>query len=186
MNPQDQMLVLFREHVAGLLLGTVFVFVGLTACCVAAARRRSEFRLLVWFGIFIGMAGFRLCAEANSTLHLFPQSPWPARIVIAVDYLVVIPALLFWTELCTGIVRRAIQLLTVLAVALAALGLGWFAITGYPYKFLRYSSLLAICSMLLVGVLVGVPRVANKYLLVDSRVVRIVMPALALSLSMSM
>jgi sigma-B regulation protein RsbU (phosphoserine phosphatase) len=180
MNPQDPVLVLLREHVAAMLLGTVFLFVGLVACCIAAARRRGESRLLVWFGLFIGLYGLRMLADADSVLHLSPKMDWPARVVICVYYLLVIPALLFWIELTLGLLRRLLQVLTAAATTIAALGLGWYIISGQPYTFLRYNSLLAICVMVVIGVLVAVPRVSRKYLVVQSFALRVVMPAIAL------
>ena len=39
--------------------GTVFVFVGLAACSIAAMRRRSSMRVLIWLGIWSAMSGER-------------------------------------------------------------------------------------------------------------------------------
>src|ERR1017187_9264031 len=136
MNPEDPVLVLLREHLADILLGTVFLFVGLVACFIAALRRRNELRLLVWFGLFIGMFGMRMLCSVTSLLQLYPQSAWPGRVVIGVDYLLVIPALFFWTELSIGVLRRVLQFLTVIAMGIATLGLGWFLIGGSPFTFL--------------------------------------------------
>jgi sigma-B regulation protein RsbU (phosphoserine phosphatase) len=70
--------------------------------------------------------------------------------------------------------------LTVLASSVAVLGLGWFAISGSPKTFLRFNSLLAVVLLGLVGILVLVPRVANKYLSIQSRALRIATPLVAL------
>lgn len=180
MIPDDPVLVILRERLAYLLLGTIFLFVGLVACGIAVVRRRQESRVLVWFGLFIGMFGTRMLADTALALQLLPRSLWPDRIVIGVDYMLVIPAMLFWIELSTGGLRRVFQLLTVFAVGIATLGLGSFLIAGSPYRFMRYSSMLAICMILVVGVLVAVPRVTRKYLIIQSLALRIVMPALAL------
>src|SRR3974390_449849 len=103
MNPQDPSLVLLRESAADTVLGSIFLFIGLTACLLAVLRRRSEFRLLVWFGFFIGLYGARMLGQVAEALQLAPHSPWPARIEIGVNYVLVIPALLFWIELSTGV-----------------------------------------------------------------------------------
>jgi phosphoserine phosphatase RsbU/P len=178
-DPQNSCSALLREDSAAILLGAVFVFVGLSACCIAALRRRAESRLLVWFGLFISMYGLRMLAGAASLLNVFPNSPWPDRLVIWVYYLLVIPALLFWIELSSGPVRKAFRWLLWASIGIATLGLGWYAISGSPFVFLGYNLILAIGTLLLMGVLVLVPPVARKYLVIQSRALRVVMPAIA-------
>lgn len=163
-----------------LMLGSIFVFVGAVACGIAALRRSGASRALVWFGLFIAIFGIRMLAEATVPLRLVPDSPWPQRLVITGDYLLLIPALLFWTEVSVGVLRRAFQWLTVLSSSVAALGLGWFAISGLPNTFLRFNSLLAIFLMVLIGILVLVPRVARKCLTIQSPALRIATPVVAL------
>ncbi len=179
MNLEYPALVLLREHLAGLLLGTIFLFVGLIACCIAAVRRHGGSRLLVSFGLFIGLYGLGKLADADSALQLFLKSPWPDRVEIGVDYVLVIPALLFWIELSRGALRRVLWSLTFLAAGIAALGLGWFIIGGSPYTFLRYNLLLAIVMTVVVGVLFVVPGVVKKYLVIQSYPLRIIMPSVA-------
>jgi sigma-B regulation protein RsbU (phosphoserine phosphatase) len=180
MNPQNAYLVMPGGTVIDIMLGTVFLFVGMAACGIAALRRRGASLSLVWFGLFIGMYGLRMLAEVTSLLHLVPGSPWPDRVVIAVDYGLVIPALLFWTEVSVGTLQRTFRWLTLLASCVAALGLGWFAISGSPETFMRVNSLLAICLMVVIGILVLVPKVARKYLTLRSQALRIAMPLVAL------
>jgi phosphoserine phosphatase RsbU/P len=180
MNPQSAYPVVPGGTVIDIMLGTIFLFVGMAACSVAALRRRGASLPLVWFGLFIGMYGMRMLAEVASLLHLVPGSPWPDRVVIAVDYVLVIPALLFWTEVSAGILQQMFRWLTVLAACVAVLGLGWFVISGKPETFLRVNSLLAICLMVVIGILVLVPRVARKYLTLRSQALRIALPLVAL------
>jgi sigma-B regulation protein RsbU (phosphoserine phosphatase) len=178
-DPQDAYPVVPGGAMIDIMLGTIFLFVGMAACGIAVLRRRGASRPLVWFGLFIGMFGLRMLAEVTSLLRLVPGSPWPDRVVTAVDYLLVIPALLFWAEVSAGILQRAFQWLTVLATSVAVLGLGWFAISGSPETFLRVNSLLAICTMVVIGILVLVPKVTRKYLTIRSQALRIAMPLVA-------
>jgi phosphoserine phosphatase RsbU/P len=178
MNSGDSALALLREHVAQVLLGTVFSFVGLTACAIAAIRRRGEFRTLVWFGLFIGLYGARMLAQATGSLGLAPGSPWPRGVEVVVNYLLVVPGLLFWYELSIGMFRRLIQLLTLVALGIATLGLGWFFTTGLPNTFWPYNSLLAICMLFFVGAVVIVPALSRKYLLFQSRILAVCMSAI--------
>jgi phosphoserine phosphatase RsbU/P len=180
MNPQDPSLVLLRESAADTALGSIFVFIGLTSCLLAVLRRRSEFRLLVWFGFFIGFYGTRMLAQVAGSLQLAQHSPWPARIEVGVNYVLVIPALLFWFELSTGILKQVFVWLTIVAAAMATLGISWYVVFGTPYTFLRYNSLLAILLMVVIGVLILIPRLARNYLILQSRLIRILMPAIAI------
>lgn len=173
-------LVLVREHVLDILLGPVFLFVGVGACIVAALRRRAGSRLLTWFGLFIGLYGLRMLAAVSSALHIVPASPWPFRLIIAVDYVLVIPAFLFWFELSLGGFRRVLRWLIYLSSTVAVAGLIWFAISGSPYEILRINQLLAILCMVLLAAMVMIPRIAKKYLEIRSTAVRIAMPLIAL------
>jgi sigma-B regulation protein RsbU (phosphoserine phosphatase) len=130
-------------------------------------------------GLFISMYGLRMLAGAASLLNVFPNSPWPDRLVIWVYYLLVIPALLFWIELSSGPVRKVFRWLLWASIGIATLGLGWYFISGSPFVFLGYNLILAIGTLLLMGVLVLVPPVARKYLVIQSRALRLVMPAIA-------
>ena len=44
--------MMLRGQVSGIILGTVFLFIGLAACGIAVVRGGSRIRLLVWFGNF--------------------------------------------------------------------------------------------------------------------------------------
>ena len=48
-----------RAQVFDILLGTVFLSIGLTACAMAAIRWRRGVRILLWWGIWSGMYGLQ-------------------------------------------------------------------------------------------------------------------------------
>lgn len=179
MNPEDPSLAVLRGHLPEIFLGPVFLFVGVCACSVAAIRRRGEFRVLLWFGLFIGMYGVRILAEATTVLALAPSSPWPRHLRVIVDFLLVVPGLLFWVELSLGKLRQLILLLAILGASVGILGLGWYFATGSPYKFLIYNNVFAICMLLAVGVVIVVPGLSRKYLVIQSPVLSIALLAIA-------
>jgi sigma-B regulation protein RsbU (phosphoserine phosphatase) len=121
-----------------------------------------------------------MLAGVDSVLHMLPNETWSAGVIVFVDYLLLIPGIMFWMELSTGPLRRLFQAIVAVAAAIAVLGLGWYFIGAGPYTFLRYNSLLAICSMAIVSVLVAVPGISRKYLVVQSLTLRVVMPTIAL------
>jgi phosphoserine phosphatase RsbU/P len=178
MNPHDPSLSVLRENASDTVLGSVFLFIGMTAVLMALLRHRSQFRLLVWFGLFIGFYGARMLAQVAGVLQLAPHSPWPTRIAIGMNYVLVIPALLFWVELCTGVVKQLFIWLTALAAASATTGLACYVLLGDPNKFLRFNSALAIAMLVVLGVLLLIPN-AQKHFIVQSNLLRLVLPVIA-------
>lgn len=179
-SPQDPELLLLREYLPNILLGTIFLFVGVCACATAFLRRLVDSRLLTWFGLFIGLYGLRMLAEVSGTLSIVPASPWPFRLIITVDYVLVIPAFLFWFELSRGALRQLLRWLVYFSSAVSLVGLTWFALSGSPYEILRINLLLAIFSMILIGATVAFPPMTRKYLSIKSTAIRFVMPLIAL------
>jgi hypothetical protein len=98
---EDQALTILRDQVSAIILGTVFLFIGLGACGLAAVRGRGGVRILFWFGIFSAMYGARILAGVPVAFSLLPRPAWPSRpyVIAIISYLIVIPALLFWLEL---------------------------------------------------------------------------------------
>jgi sigma-B regulation protein RsbU (phosphoserine phosphatase) len=162
-----------------LFLGPVFTFVGLCAVAVPAIRRHGEYRILLWFGLFIGMYGVRILAWTTSALAPTLNSPWPDRVVVFVDYMLIVPGLLFWVELSLGKLQQLIALLGALGGGVGILSLSWYFVTGKPYKFLILNNVIAICMLLVVSVVVVFPRLSRRYLVVQNRVLRVVLPAIA-------
>ena len=59
MNTADAALETLRDDVIDIVLGTIFLVIGATACAIAAIRWRRGVRILLWFGIFSGMYGLQ-------------------------------------------------------------------------------------------------------------------------------
>ena len=97
-----------------------------------------------------------------------------------VNYVLAIPGMLFWVELSTGVVRRGIQALSALAGIVAFGGLLIYVLGGSGTALLQFSFLIAIFAMVAIGVLVTIPRIRDKCLVLQSGVVRTVLPAMAL------
>ena len=55
----DATLATLRGDVINIVLGTVFLAVGATACAIAAIRGRRGVRILVWWGISSRMYGLQ-------------------------------------------------------------------------------------------------------------------------------
>ena len=111
MTPQDACAAMLRVHLPEPLLSPVFLFLGARACSIAAIRHCREFRVLLWFGLFVGMYGTRLLAAAATALGLAGGSPIPQRIGVFIDCFLVVPGTLFWVDLSVANLQRLLQVL---------------------------------------------------------------------------
>lgn len=160
-----------RAEFAVVALGAIFLFIGVASCCIAAVRGSNSRRILGWFGIFSALYGVRLFAMVPGAFGLLAGSfsPKAPQVVWIITYVIMIPALLFWTELAAGVLRRLFQIMAIPACAITIAGA--FAIFLHePEKFMPYNNVLVILSLLVLAVVNVVPRIAKKYLLIQSTV----------------
>ena len=119
-----QVLPILRNEVVGIMSGTVFVFIGLVACCFAAVRRQSGGRLFAWLGIWSAMYGALLLAESPGMTAALPHAGQASLpfLTMAIDYLLFPVASLAWLELGAG--RMRLFLMTVIGLSLAIVSRG--------------------------------------------------------------
>jgi phosphoserine phosphatase RsbU/P len=168
----DQAGLIVREQVAVIILGTIFLFIGVAACCTAAIRGRAAGRVFAWFGVFSAMWGLRLFAEVPAApgLLLRPFSPLAPQLVWIIIYVIPIPALFFWAELSLGTLRRFLQFMVFPAFGIALAGITTLFLHGPPERFMPYFRVLVICVLLVMAVANVIPRIGRKYLVIQSRV----------------
>src|SRR5262249_23202653 len=70
---EDQVLGMLRDQLADLILGTIFLFMGLAACGIAAMRRRSGVRVLIRFGLWSAMYGGVELIESPAVVAVSPR-----------------------------------------------------------------------------------------------------------------
>jgi sigma-B regulation protein RsbU (phosphoserine phosphatase) len=163
---------MLRGQVGGIMLGTVFLFIGLAACRIAVIRGGGRVRILVWFGIFSAMYGARILAQMPAAFHLLPRSAWASRpqVIWIITYLILIPALLFWLELSLGKVRSLLQVTAIVGSVFGIAAICSILITGSPDRFTPYNSLLAIWCLLALALVNIVPSWAKRFLVIQSRI----------------
>jgi hypothetical protein len=168
---QDQPLTLLREQVGDIVLGAIFLFIGLAACAIAAVRGRGRVRILTWFGIFSGIYGLRIFAQHAAAFRALPQFTWPARqyVIAALTYLILVPALLFWMELSVGQLRRLLQCLTIAACSVAVSGISSDLVTRSPFSLAMYNRVLVIVTLLVLATVNSVPALGG-FLIFPSRI----------------
>jgi hypothetical protein len=93
-----------RGEVVNIVVGTIFLFIGVIACAIAVLRWRRGVRILVWWGILSGMYGLQSLLQTPAVLMLLPRvvrtlTPY---VNTAVMYLLLVSALFAWRELTLG------------------------------------------------------------------------------------
>ena len=121
---EEQALTMLRGQVGTIMLGTVFLLVGVIACALSTIRGRRENRILLWFGLLNVLWGIRILAYAPAAFSLLPRSFWASRLdVIAIlSYVTVVPGLLFFLEMSRGILRRLLQIMLIAEVPISGAG----------------------------------------------------------------
>jgi phosphoserine phosphatase RsbU/P len=170
MSAAEEALQTFRGDVIDIILGTVFVSVGATACAIAAIRWRRGAAILVWWGIWSGMYGLQTLIQNKTMMSVLPSA---IRVVTpyvstAVMYLLLVAALFAWRELTLGKARFLIQLGILVGLAIALGGIGTFVFGGPDNRFMPYNNMLAVVAMLALLTVVLVPALANKFLVIPN------------------
>jgi sigma-B regulation protein RsbU (phosphoserine phosphatase) len=160
-------LATLRGQVVEIILGTVFVFVGLAICGIAAMRRRSGVRILVWLGIWSATYGMLRLVDPLAALTRLPHwfqasAPYVDAVIL---YLTVVVASLYWLELSVGKLRLFLWIMIFAGLAIGVAGFIFFLFTGVNNKLMPYNNFLAACLLLVLIAVVAVPRLAHKFLL---------------------
>ena len=168
----EAVLQTLRGDVVNIILGTVFLTVGVTACAIAAIRWRRGARILVWWGIFSGIFGLQKLGQTATFLTVLPHSFIVAAPYVntAVMYLLLVSALLAWRELTVDKLRLLIQLEILAGLAIAVVGIATFAIGGQADKWMFYNNLLAVVVMLVLLAVVLVPKLSRFLVILNHRV----------------
>ena len=172
----DQTLATLRDQTGTIIWGSIFCFVGIAACAIAAARRLSGVRILIWLGMWSGMYGAKMLLSSPAVTLGFPSLlrravPY-ADVTFA--YLLVVFALLAWLELSRDRLRRVLRTLVVAGTAVGVAGIGWFVMSGSPNTFLPYNTVVAVGGLLVLVTVVAAKPLSDRYLiLVDHRVLAI-------------
>ena len=167
---EDQVLTVLRGQLVEIMSGTVFVFVGLAVCAIAAIRRRGV-RLFLWLGIWSAMYGTGLLTRSPAIVAALPTWLQPslpyANAVTA--YLIVVVANLAVLELATGRLRLIIEIAIVLGMVVAIAGIGSVVFGGSAHRFIRYNIVVTVCWLLVLLSVLAVKELSNKFLVLPER-----------------
>jgi sigma-B regulation protein RsbU (phosphoserine phosphatase) len=162
---------MLRGQISDIVSGAIFLFIGLAAWTIAALRRRSGVRLMVWLGIFIAMYGATCLSHSPAVMAALPHwgqvsAPYANT---AMTYLLLVVGTFYFSELSVGKMHFVTRLLAFVGLAIAVVAMGLFVLAGSNNKLLPYNNLLAVCVVLLWMTIVLVPRLSKKYLILPVR-----------------
>jgi phosphoserine phosphatase RsbU/P len=163
--------MMLRGQLAEVIIGSVFLFMGLEACSIAAIRRRSGGRIFAWLGIWSAMYGAVRLSQSPAVLAVSPHwlqvsAPYANT---AMTYLLVVVGSLSFLELSLGKLRLLIRMAAFVGLAIAVAGTAFFVFTGSSSKWMLYNSLLSACVLLVLTTVVAVPRLSGRYLVLPER-----------------
>jgi sigma-B regulation protein RsbU (phosphoserine phosphatase) len=167
----DQALAMLRGQVAGIIIGSVFLFIGLTACAIAGIRRHSGTRIFAWLGIWSALYGAVQLSQSQIVVAVLPRwlqigAPYATT---AMTYLLVFPCALSFRELSLGKVRFFLQVVVFAELAIAVVGSAFFFMTGSSDRLMFYNQLLIACTLVVLTIVVAVPGLSGKYLVLPDR-----------------
>ncbi len=171
MSPDTEALATLRGQLIEICFGTTFIVIGLAALAVAALRRRTGVRAVLWMGIWSAVYGILGLSGASMFVAALPRWPQTAAPYVRVGftYLTVVVATLAWRELMLGKVRRVLGAIALVGLAIAVAGFSLFVFTGSSEKLILYNNLLAVVDLLVLLTVIIVPSLSRKYLVLRSR-----------------
>jgi len=130
---RSEVLRIFFHAQIYLFLGSAITTIGVLAAAFSILRRRFD-RLLIWFSLFAILYGLRLCMNYQILWALGLRPPEFRRLVIAVGFLVPVPAFFFFRRL--DLLGRVGRFLTAIVTPIA-LGLAVATLFVGPNATLR-------------------------------------------------
>lgn len=129
-----------------LFVGSAIATTGLAALALAGVRRKNS-ALLVYFAVFAMLYGARMCMQTATGYYLFGGSPIFLRLREAINFVVPIPAFLFFDG--AGFLRRKVKFATY--ALLAGFGVLFLAtvITGPSRFYQRTNDVVVIGALFL-------------------------------------
>jgi len=168
-----QVVEVLRDRIPYILFGTVFLFIGLCVCGIAAIRRGSVSKFYVWLGIWSAIEGTEYLFGSLAALGLLPHwllasLPYAGNIL---SFSVVVIALLAFLDLSRDKLRLFLLGAIAVGLAIAVAGIGLFLWTGSSFKVMPYNHLLAAISLTVLAIAVAVPKLSRRFLVLPNRTV---------------
>jgi len=142
----DQVLRTFKSEALTLFLGAAVVATGLVAAAFAAIRRRRV-ALLIYFAVFALLYGARMCMQTAMFYFISDASQAFVRIREAMNFVVPIPAFLFFDG--AGFLRRNARILAYSFFVVFAILAVATLVTGPSNLYQQTNNLIVIAALVL-------------------------------------
>jgi sigma-B regulation protein RsbU (phosphoserine phosphatase) len=157
----------FHRDAPYLFLGAAFVAVGLVSAAFAVIRRKHD-SLLIYFALFAVLYGLRLWIQSTLLGITVQGSPFYDRLRSGINYVLLIPALLFFTSL--GLLPRRLE--RIVGYTIAGVGIALAAATftfGPSPSYSVINNVVVIAALILLGssVMRDSPAEGNRSAKVD-------------------
>ena len=168
---QDQVPGLLRGQLSNIIAGGIFLFIGLASWCIAAIRRQTGVRLLIWIGLWSGMYGVELLLGSRAVVAALPER---IRVIVpsintGIAYLGVLVTLLAFRELSLRSFRRFIEILILVATIVALAGIGRSLFGATDDKLMPYNHLIAVCALLVLIIVITVKKLSMRFMVLINR-----------------
>jgi sigma-B regulation protein RsbU (phosphoserine phosphatase) len=157
---------MLRGQIADIVVGSLFLFIGLIAGSIAVIRRRRGVRIFAWLGIWSAMYGAMQLTRSPAVMTAAPRwiqvgEPYANA---AMAYLIVIAAALAFLEISLGALRLFIRAVATVAFAIAVVGIIVFISSGSTETVMPYNNLLATGALLVLAVVAASRKLSAKFL----------------------
>lgn len=142
----DKVLSALKSEAFIIFLGVAIATTGLIAAAFAALRRKRA-SLLVYFAAFATLYGIRMCMQTATAAYIFYGSATFLRLRSAINFVVPIPAFLFFDA--AGFLRRKAKLATYALLAFFGLLAVATLITGPSNLYQQTNNVLVIGALIL-------------------------------------
>lgn len=159
------------DQLADIVFGSIFLFIGLSLCSMAAIRGARAMSTLACLGAWSGMYGAVHLGSVPAVVVALPrwmQSSEPFANT-ALTYLLLVFGALSFAELSLGQLRLLIQSGAAAGLAISIAATARFAVTGSTGRWEFLNNLLALCLLMVLAGVVAVPQWAGRYLAAAGR-----------------
>ena len=169
MGVETEVASLLRGQLADIIIGTLFLALGLIAFSIAAVRRRGGVRILVWLALWSAMYGGSMLIHSPAVVRAIPESLQTARVwlITAISYSIIVAAALAFLEITKGKLRCMMWALLFADMAVAVAGIVWFGVFGSDDAFMTFNHLLAVAGLGTLIVTVTVPNLSRRFLVLS-------------------
>ena len=150
-------MTIIGADLADVMLGTLFLTLGLAAGAAATLRAARRDRLMLWFGAFTALYGLRLIVRSPAVQETLPMSAAPWRTLgDLITYVILVPGALLASAALADGPKSPLRLLWRVNLACALVAIAWDIAAGRTGAAMGFNR-----AVVVVNLLIAVARVAS-------------------------